>query len=265
MPLPNVAKSSYPEGFKDSLPHYSAERLSVVYGVPEKYVKYASAEYTSAPDENYGIHKLKTLRFGGGISDIPHDVQYRNVLKLLDSGQLWGSPPSLIVINSPHIIDVTDEIDSFLSHLMCSLAHRIIQRKAPRDLDINYLETMQLDHTKHTPSEKNLIIWGPVTDSVGNYECLKTTQLLYSFRRHTRILLTSTVDMVSLLSSFKVSRHGVTYFFNLDSEYEEAPVERVKTTKSPKAKPPQPAKSPADKVRGRSRVNEPKLKTDIGV
>jgi hypothetical protein len=232
LPLPSV-KPTYPIEYLNTLS--PSERQAAFYGVEKRFIRFASTEYISDPQEQYNLHHFNTIHIDsfGTKTTISYDEQFKNALTLLDSGLLWSEPSGLIVINSPnYLFDGTAKEpdrgpDAFLAHLICSLAHRVVNRKAP-SIDVNFLEIMQLDHAKGYQLKPNhLLIWGPITDHFGSYDCNKTVQFMFSFRNHTRILLTSTKDMGALLDKLHINVEHISYLFNLDVKKEAKTKEEV--------------------------------------
>lgn len=197
---------------------WPAARLSAHFGVQKKFLYFASPDYTEVDREMYGVHKFSSFNLEG--KRIAPEEQEDNALVLLDSGKLWSS--SVIVINSPHTLFNGKEnalgIEAFLSHILCSLAYRVQKRKAP-SVEVNFLETVQLDHTKgYQMKENHLLIWGPCTENFSSYDCNKTVQFLFSFRSYAKILLVSTVDLEAFLEKFQLSLDAVSFIFNLETK-----------------------------------------------
>jgi len=227
LPLPNVGKVTYSDAYLSTLS--PTERHSLYWGVEKQFLYLASKEYLEAQDEQYGIHNYKTLHATNAHAKllVDHETQFKNALELLGSGHLWCDPASIIVLNSQDYLlegrakDAVRGVDGFLAHLLCSLAYRAITRKCPR-VEVNYLETMALDHNKgYKMEERQVLIWGPITDHFNSFEYNKTVQFLYTFRHHTRILLTCTPDIGELLAKLKVNIDRVSYFFNFSACKEE--------------------------------------------
>lgn len=226
IPLPSV-RPVYEQKMLDTLS--PAERQAAFYGVEKRFLRYASKEYIEDPQEQYNLHHFNTIRIEGYYETItiPHDVQFNHALELLNSGHLWCDPPALIVINAPnYLFDGTAKEmdrgpDAFLAHLVCSLAYRTMNRKAPSDVAVNFLECMQLNHVDgYILKPRHLLVWGPVTDHFNSYDYNKTVQFLFSFRNYTRILLTSTKNLGELLGKLHINLAHVTYYFNFDVKKE---------------------------------------------
>jgi len=233
IPLPSV-KPVYDQEVLNTMG--PSERQAAFYGVDRRFLRFASSEYISDVDEHYNLHQYSTINFSG--ITITYDEQFTNVKKLLNSGMLWSDPAGVIIINSPsYFFDGGQGAEAFLSHLICSLAHRVVTRKAPA-LDVNFLEVMQLDHTKtYQLKPRHLLVWGPVTDHFSSYDFNKTIQFLFSFRNYTRILLTSTQDMESLLSQLKMHVNHAAYYFNFNimNSTTTEPIKRKTYKRKPKA------------------------------
>jgi len=237
---------------------YSDETLSVltpterqaaaVYGVGKQFLKFATVDFTSDKHEQYDVHKFHRLSLvqDGNRVKKTTDEQFQDALELLDSGLLWCDPTGIIVVNAPYFIFNGNEKDpypgpvGFINHLLCSLAHRVIIGKTPtRNIEVNFLETMQLDFTRgyHLKPE-HLLIYGPVTDHSSEYEYTKAIQFLFSFRNYTRILLTSTPDLGEMLTQLKINITHVSYFFNFDTSLEKTTDAIKNKTKKPKKEKP---------------------------
>lgn len=252
IPLPSV-KPEYTQEFIESLS--PTERFAAAYGVEKKFLRYATPDYTSDPQEQYSIHGYSTISVAGIYNRVTvrHDEQFNNALKLLDSGQLWSNPAGIIIVNSPYHLFGTgidrDKVDrspeGFVSHLICSLASRIAKRISP-EVYVNFLEVMQLDHSKQYQTKpRHLLVWGPITDHFSSYDYNKTIQFLFAFRNHTRILVTSTQDLGTLLTKLRMDTDAVTYFFNFDVNKEEVAESKVDPTQ-PKKKAVRKAKAPKE-------------------
>ncbi len=206
-----------------------AENQAAYFGVEKQFLFFARQDYVNDSREQYDIHDYASLSITNKVGEslvVEQGEQANKALELLDSGCLWCDKPGLIIINSPHYIfngnssvDVSRGALGFLAHILCSLAHRVVSNKVPRDIEVNFLETMSLDYAKsYTINQRHLLVWGPISDNSGAYELHKTTQLLFSFRSHTKILLTSTTDLGSLLDSIKVHIKYVDYYFNFNEK-----------------------------------------------
>ena len=247
IPLPSV-KPTYSQELLSTLS--PAERLAAFYGVEKKFLRFASSEYTSDPEEQYNLHHFNTIHVNSLYEKriVTYDDQFKNALELLSSGHLWSNPSGLIIINSPNYLfdGSTKEPDrgpdAFLAHLICSLAFRVVNRKAPTTVEVNFLEIMQLEHSKgYLLKPEHLFVWGPITDHFGSYDCNKTIQFLFSFRNYTRILLTSTKELGALLDRLHINLEYVTYIFNLDVKKEaktqDEVIAEVKKKRTRKKKP----------------------------
>ena len=250
MDLPIVNKCVYSPEFLATL-NPTQRQAATVYGVERRFLHFATPEYTSDVDEQYAIHQFCTLTATGLYTRLvhSHDVQSANALKLLNSGHLWSEPASIIVINASNYLfsgsqeekekekkkDGDRGMDGFIAHLLCSLAHRVVNRKSPNDLKVSYLETMQLDHSKgYQLSPHHVLIWGPITDYFNSYDYNKTIQFLYSFRNYTRILMTVTKDIGELLGKLHINVDRISYFFNLNPTPEEPTATKKKSKKAGK-------------------------------
>lgn len=255
-PLPNL-KQPYSDSWLNTLPPApSAQRLAAsVYGVEPHFLFFASPEHVADPEENYRNHRYSTLYIGSDV--IHHSDQFKNSLTLVDSGILWSNPSGLIIINSPRFLfedKASEGAEGFLSHLLCSLAHRVaITRKAPT-VTVNFLETMQLDHAGgYRMNDRHLLVWGPISDHSPSYEINKTIQFLFTFRRHSKILITTTQDMRALLYNLRINPGRVDYYFNFDAdpnyaENVELPEATKKKGTAAAAKAPRAYKAPRTKI-----------------
>ena len=241
--LPNVGKITYSEDFLSKLS--PAERQAAYYGVEKRFLYFARKETIEAPNEGYDVHCYRTLRAANTFNKLtlPGSEQCQKAIELLGSGLLWSEPAGIIVLNSPDFIftgkehDAALGIDGFLAHLVCSLAHRVVVTRKASGVDVNYLETTSLDHNRdYHIKQRHLLIWGPVTDHFSAFDCNKTVQFLFTFRNHTRILLTSTPDVGELLAKLKVNIDRVSYFFNFEATKEEG--ESPDTKKAAKSRKP---------------------------
>jgi hypothetical protein len=245
LPLPSV-KPTYPEEILRVLP--PAERLAAHYGVERKFLRFASPPYVTDSMEQYSLHQYSTIQVTDAYEKsmtVTYEDQYKYIETLLSGGVLWSEPAGLIIINSPRYFfnssdkDPDGGAEAFLSHLLCSLAFRVATRKAP-GVDVNFLETMQLDYSRgYHLKPRHLLLWGVCTEHFNPYDCQKTIQFLFAFRQHTRILLTSVLDMGELLDRLHLHLDSVTYIFNLDKRqnlYEEEII-RSKMSKKPKPQP----------------------------
>lgn len=243
IPLPNIKPIYPPEVLSKFSP---PERMAAHYGVDQRFLRFASPPYTTDPEEMYSLHQYSTLRVTdvyGDVKTITHAEQYDAAKKLLDSGMLWCAPAGVIIINSPYYFfnssdkDPDGGAEAFLAHLLCSLAHRVANRKV-RDIEVNYLETMSLDHGRGFHMKpKHLLLWGVCTEHFNSYECQKTIHFLHTFRHHTRILLTSVSDMGELLERLHLHVDHVTCLFNLDRRQEMLNEEAKKSKLTKKSKP----------------------------
>lgn len=219
IPLPSV-KPQYAQEDLDKLTPVC--RLAAYYGVQSKFLYFADPEYLDDKEEMYSIHKFASFNVvceGGDRIKLDPEDQFKNALDLINNGDLWSA--STIIINAPNYVfnGVGDSkgAEGFLSHLLCSLASRVVKRKAP-SVEVNFLEIMQIDHTKgYHIKPKHILIWGPCTEHFNAYDCNRTIQFLFSFRNHTKILLTSTTDLGAFLEKFHLSLDAVSYVFNLDT------------------------------------------------
>ena len=219
IPLPSV-KPQYQQEELDKLSPVC--RLAAYYGVQPKFLYFAEPEYLNDKEEMYSIHKFASFNVvcaGGDRIKLYSEDQFKNALDLINNGDLWSS--STIIINAPNYVfngaKDTSGLESFLSHLLCSLAYRVQQRKAP-SVEVNFLEIMQIDHTKgYHIKPRHVLIWGPCTEHFNAYDCNRTIQFLFSFRNHTKILLTSTPDLGAFLEKFHLSMDAVSYVFNLET------------------------------------------------
>lgn len=241
--LPNVGKIAYSEDFLSKLS--PAERQAASYGAEKRFLYFARKETIEAPNEGYDVHCYRTLRAVNTVNKltIPGNEQCQKAVEFLDSGILWSDPAGIIVLNSPDYIftgkehDAALGVEGFLSHLFCSLAYRAVVTRKASGIEVNYLETTQLDHNReYNMKQRHLLIWGPVTDHFNSFDYNKTIQFLFKFRNHTRILLTSTPDVGELLAKLKVNVDRVSYFFNFDATKEEG--ESPDTKKAAKGKKP---------------------------
>ena len=87
-------------------------------------------------------------------------------------------------------------------------------------INVNFLGTTFLDRKDYQTIAQHLLIWGPVTDLASDHDCARTIQFLFSYRDHTRLLLTSTKDVGALLERLRINASYVSYFFNLDADKE---------------------------------------------
>jgi len=230
--LPSV-KRLYSDNEMAELQH--TQQTAARFGVEPKFLKFASLESVSDPQEEYTMHNYSTIHIGN--KTVFHDEQFTNALALLDSGHLWCAPPSIIVINAPeHLFGDTAKEPfrgpiGFLSHLICSLAYRVSNLKAPA-VTVNFMDPAGVDHSKgYTIKPRHLLVWGPVTDHFHAFDYNKTIQFLYHFRTHTRVLQTSTKDMGALLANLRIDVEHVAYFFNFAAEKGERKGERTKLEK----------------------------------
>ena len=230
--LPSIQRI-YSDNEMAALQH--AQQTAARFGVEPKFLQFASLASVSDPQEEYIMHNYSTIHIGN--KTVHYDEQLTNALTLLDSGHLWCDPPSIIVINAPeHLFGDTAKEPfrgpiGFLSHLICSLAHRVSTRKAPA-VTVNFMDPAGVDHSKgYTIKPRHLLIWGPVTDHFHAFDYNKTIQFLYQFRTHTRILQTSTKDMGALLDNLRIDVDHVAYFFNFAAEKGERKGERTKLEK----------------------------------
>lgn len=226
-PLPKLNIPIYSE---DELkPMCEAERHAARCGIETKYLKFATPEFTSEPDEQYRLHNYSKLHVRSSHTEmvVTCDEQFRNALTLLDSGMLWCKPPGLIVINSPYFVfddpDPFKGADGFLAHLICSLSHRVQTKKVFKmsgvtSINVNFFGNTFLDRKDYQTIAQHLLIWGPVTDLASDHDCAKTIQFLFSYREHTRILLTSTKDVGALLERLRINALYVSAFFNFDAD-----------------------------------------------
>jgi len=237
--LPKINIPKYTENELQSLPE--AARFAAQCGVEPRYLKFANPEFTDDPTEQYAIHPFSTLYIHNERAQkiVTYDEQYKNALKLIDSGMLWCKPSGLIIINSPYTFFdaqewfTTKDLDNdpspftgamgFLSHLICSLSHRVHKRvlfkkSGVLSINVNFFSTTFFDRKDYFTGDQHLLVWGPVTELTGDYEFSKTMQFLFAYRNHTRVLLTSTQDMGALLSRLRINADYVSYFFNFDKD-----------------------------------------------
>jgi len=223
LPLPSI-KPFYTPDEVQSLATNPAAKLALYYGVDKKFLKFTDPSYVEDINEQYEMHNFSTFSVvcvGGEKEEVTAKVQAQKAVELINDGGLWA--PSLILINSPsyffHGADSSIEgPDGLLAHFICSLCHRIVTRKAP-PVEINFLETMQLDHARgYQFKPKHLCIWGPLTENSSQYDFNKTTQFLFSFRHYARILLLSVRDIGAFLEKFNTSLSAVDFVFNLATD-----------------------------------------------
>jgi len=225
IPLPSI-KSIYSQEMLDKLA--GAEyQAAAVYGVERHFLKFATPAYTTDIEEQYALHNYCTLTINA--KKIHHSEQFKNALALVNSGHLWSNPAGIIIVNSPRFLfaaapegkfDTSDcDAEAFIAHLLCSLAYRVVvTRKAP-SVTVNFLETMQLAHeNQYMINPRHLLVYGPVSDHCSPYDYQKMIQFMYSFRNHTRILITATPDLGKLLANIKLHPDRVTYYFNFDAD-----------------------------------------------
>jgi len=252
-PLPSI-KPEYPREILDGFP--PAERLAAYYGVERKFLRFASPPYSTDQQEQYALHQYASMAVTDSYGDaatVTHDDQYRKAVEILDSGVLWCDPPGLVIINSPYYFFNSSDSDpdggaeAFLAHLLCSLALRVHQRKASSDINVNFLEMLQIDPRQYIIKPKHLLLWGVCTEHLSAYDCSKTIQFLHSFRNHTRILLTSVSDMGELLDLLHIHLSHVTALFNLDRRQEMMKDEARKAKLTKKSKP-KPKRQPIEKT-----------------
>ena len=224
IPLPSIRLKYAEDELQEMAKNNRTARRALTFGVDKKFLLFTEPDYLSDIHEQYELHNFSPISItcvGGETEEITPKMQVQKALELINDGALWS--PSLIIINSPNYFchganASLESAEGFLSHLLCSLAHRVVINKAP-GVDVNFLETMQLDHAKDYQIKlRHVCVWGPMTENVGQYDLHKTTQFLFSFRQHTRILLLSARDLGALLEKFKVSLSAVDFVFNLATD-----------------------------------------------
>jgi hypothetical protein len=216
--LPSVV-IPYPDSKLDAM-KIPEMRWSARHGVEEKFLYFASPEYNN-PEIDYRVHEYSNLHVGEMC--IHHSDQPAQAVSMVNDGYLWSDPAGIIIINSPRYMFSSKHdrgAESFIAHLICSLGRKVITGdRIARGTDVNFLETMQLDHTmRFNFKDRHLLVWGPISENCTAHEYSKTTQFLFAFRRFTRIILTTTQDMHQLLRSIKLDPKRVTFYFNFDED-----------------------------------------------
>lgn len=242
-PIPSI---KHPYTDEDMAKLQPAQQTAARYGVDPLYLKFASSASASDIQEEYALHNFSTLHIGSKV--VTHDDQFNDALQMLDNGCLWGNPASVIIVNAPkHLFpskvkygEKKEKKDDpylgpvcFISHLACSLAYRVSTKRIPHSV-FSYLDMTGggIDLAKgYDRHPRNLFVWGPITDHSNSFDYSKTIQFLYAFRSQTRILLTSTPDLESMLDKLHMHVDHVSYFFNFASEKGDSRKELTKTEK----------------------------------